>query len=128
MTEQEYKRQLNIIHRKNIYLKRKNELREERKKYKRKIKLPSTSKLLLLGAVFICFEIIIFAEYVMLKFGDISSLYTLIGVPATLIPVILGYFYKAKAENTVGGIVYDATMKNNEQQNDEQPPNENAAG
>ena len=34
----------------------------------------------------------------------------LIGIPATLIPIIWGYYSKAKAENTQGGITYDMAM------------------
>lgn len=83
--------------------------RKRKKKIKR-IKLPTTSKMVLIGAVLLCLEIIAFCEYVVLKLQDTSFMYVLIGIPASLIPVVLGYFYKSKAENTVGGIIYDKAM------------------
>ena len=46
----------------------------------------------------------------MVKLQDSSSMYVLIGIPASLIPIILGYFYKSKAENTSGGIVFETAM------------------
>lgn len=85
-------------------------LREEKNKYKFKLIFPTTSKLLLIGAILLCLEIVIFCEYVMLKLQDSSSLYVLIGIPASLIPIILGYFYKSKAENTSGGIVFETAI------------------
>lgn len=45
---------------------------------------------------------------------DSSSLYALIGIAAsvaTMSASLLGYFGKAKAENTQGGIVYDQAMQ-----------------
>lgn len=110
LTEKQFKIELDKLKIRNRQMKKKQLLKKERNKYKEKYKLPSTSKLLLLGAVFLCLEIVIFCEYVMVKFQDISAIYVLIGIPASLIPVILGYFYKSKAENTSGGIIYDTAM------------------
>jgi len=70
----------------------------------------STSKLVLLVVFIICIEIIIFAEIMMNKYGDLSAMYALIGVPVSLVPIVLGYFNKSKAQNTVGGITYDMAM------------------
>lgn len=111
LTEKEYELRMKRIKRDNISKERKWKLKEERKKYKTKFKLPSTSKLILLGVILLCIEIVVFCEYVMIMLGDTSAMYVLVGIPATLIPVIWGYYSKAKAENTVGGIVYEATMK-----------------
>lgn len=77
----------------------------------KKLKKPSTSKLVLLGAVLICVEIVLFCEYMMLTTGDLSSMYVLIGIPASLSPVILGYYNKSKAENTANGITYELAMR-----------------
>ena len=55
-------------------------------------------------------EIVFFCQYVMIEFGDTSALYTLIGIPVTLVPTIWGYYSKSKAENTAGGITYDMAM------------------
>jgi len=64
----------------------------------------------LLVAFLLCLEIIIFCEYMMVKTGDLSSLYAMIGVASALIPLCLGYYFKSKAENTAGGITYDMAM------------------
>lgn len=90
------------------YIKQKHELLAEQNEYKIKSKPPSTSKLILWAVVLICVEIIIFSEYAMLKTGDTSALYALIGVPATLIPTVLGYYHKAARENCKDGLVYMA--------------------
>lgn len=70
----------------------------------------TTSKLLLLAVFLMSVEIIIFCEFMMAKFGDFSAMYALIGVPATLVPTIISYYMKSRAENTVGGITYDTAM------------------
>lgn len=124
LTDNQYHNQMKKIQMKNQQKEKQRKLRDEKNKYKPKLKLPATSKLLLIGAVLLCLEIIIFCEYVMVKLQDSSSMYVLIGIPASLIPIILGYFYKSKAENTSGGIVFETAMsqvKNNEKsiKNDE---------
>lgn len=83
---------------------------KENKIDKQERKLPSTSKLVLLGVILLCVEIVFFCEYAMLKLGDASSMYVLIGMPVALAPVIWGYYSKSKAENTSGGIIYETTM------------------
>ena len=49
------------------------------------------------------------------KYGDLSAMYALIGVPVSLVPICLGYFNKSKAQNTVGGITYDMAMLDRQQ-------------
>lgn len=120
LSEREYETRLRRLKTINRSKERKHKLKEEERKYKTKLKLPSTSKLILIGAVLLCLEIVIFCEYTMIKLGDTSAMYVLIGIPATLIPVIWGYYSKSKAENTIGGIVYDTAMMqlNNENNTD----------
>lgn len=103
-----YEKKLENLKRKNEIAKQKNELIAEKNKYKKKT---TTSKLLLVVVVLLCLEIIIFSQYVMVKFQDLTALYTLISVPVTIVPVALGYFYKSKSENTVNGIVYETAMR-----------------
>ena len=110
ISEKEYENRMNRIVRKNESKERKRKLKEEKNKNKSKFKLPSTSKLILRGATLLCLEIVIFCEYAMIVLGDTSAMYALIGVPATLIPIILGYYSKSKAENTKNGIVYEQAM------------------
>lgn len=110
LTKEEFQRELTKIQAWNEQKSYRKRLREERRRYRPKIKLPSTSKLILLVAFLLCLEIIIFCEYMMIKTGDLSSLYSMIGVASALIPLCLGYYFKSKAENTAGGITYDMTM------------------
>ena len=110
MTKTEFKKKLDKIQRDNIDRKLKQRLEEEKKKYKKKRKLPSTSKLILIGAVVLCLQIIIFCEYMMWKTGDLSAMYVLIGIAASLVAVVTSYNRKARAENTSGGIVYETAM------------------
>ena len=78
-------------------------------KRKRKKKM-SASKIVLAAILLICVEIIIYAEIAMYSLGDLSALYVLIGVPASMAGVAWAYFSKTKVENSEGGIVYETTM------------------
>ena len=118
LTEEEYNIRLKKLKEKNASKELKLKLKAEKRKYKTKFKLPSTSKLILLGAILLCLQIVIFCEYTMISTGDTSAMYVLIGIPATLIPIVWGYYSKAKAENTVGGIVYETAMKSNQNEYD----------
>lgn len=110
ISEQEYERRMKRIKYENASKERKRKLKEEKRKGMPKFKLPSTSKLILFGAILLCLQIVIFCERTMITLGDTSAMYVLIGIPATLIPIIWGYYSKSKAENTQGGIVYDMAM------------------
>lgn len=105
-----YENKINRIQKKNDYLKHKYEMLAEQNKYKARAKAPSTSKLILWTVVLICVEIVFFSEYAMLKTGDTSALYALVGVPATLVPAILGYYHKATKENCTGGITFETAV------------------
>ena len=113
MTEEEYLARFRKLRSNNIQKLRRRKLWQERFRLYPKIKMPSTSKLVLLGVFLICIEVLVFSQYAMIVLGDASALYALIGVPAALIPVCLGYYSKAKAENTVGGIKYDSVVNSN---------------
>ena len=117
MSEEKFQYRLKKIQKINLEKERKEKLKEEKLKYKPKRKWPSTSKLVLFGSILLCLEIIIFCEYMMIYTSDTSSMYVLIGIPATLVPIIWGYYSKSRAENTIGGIVYDTAMW--DKQNDE---------
>lgn len=110
MSEKEFNSRLKKIQDKNIEKERKRKLREEKLKYFPKFKLPSTSKLVLFAVFLLCIEIIIFCQYTMIELGDASAMYVLIGVPVSLVPVVLGYYSKSKAENSKDGITYDLAM------------------
>lgn len=101
-----YDKRLLKMQQKTDYMKKRYSIISEQSQYETKSKLPSTSKSILWMVVLICLEIIFFSEYAMLKTGDTSALYALIGVPATLIPTVLGYYHKAAKENCKDGLVY----------------------
>lgn len=76
------------------------------------LKKPNTSKLIVFVVFAICLQILWFSEHMISLTGDTSYMYALIGIPAALIPTILGYYAKASKENQVGGITYDTAMSN----------------
>ena len=122
MTNEEFKQELEEIREKNKQHEMKHRLRKERMKGLPhfKMKKPATSKVALFLTIFITFQIVLFVEYVMLKYGDFSATYALIGIPATLAPSIISYMNKSKAENSVGGITYDSAMAQYNSTNDTQ--------
>ena len=117
ISKQEYEVRMQEIKKDNISKGRKLKLEEEKRKFKPKSKLPSTSKLVLFGMILLCLEIVIFCEYAMISTKDTSALYALIGVVASLVPVIFAYYSKSGKENSVGGIVYDMAMAELNQNN-----------
>ena len=65
------------------------------------------------------------------KYGDMSAMYALISVPVTLVPIVLGYLIKSKAENTQHGITYEIAMLEKQQelqQNMNDAPDDGAVG
>lgn len=83
---------------------------KSKEKPKKKEKM-ETSKLVLLVVFIICIEILLYTQVVVLILKDSNTLYTLVGVPVTLVPITLGYYWKARSQNTKGGITYDTAMK-----------------
>ena len=114
ISEKKFQKRMQEIQRDNLSKERKRKLREEKLKYFPKFKFPSTSKLILLAVILLCLEIVFFCQYVMIELGDTSAMYVLIGIPVTLVPTIWAYYSKSKAENTVGGIVFETAMKEND--------------
>ena len=119
MSELQYDIEMKRIKRENSSRRRIQKLQEEKNKLKKKHKLPPTSKLVLLVVFALSIQIIAFVEFVMLKYGDFSAAYALIGIPVTIVPTILGYYHKSKAENTQGGIIYEKAMMSAEDEDDE---------
>lgn len=77
------------------------------------------SKLVLWAMVALVFCIAIWFMYESHRLCDLSQAYALLGIVASLAPVIFGYYSKSKAENTEGGIVYETAMKEHETTNSE---------
>ena len=123
--DKEYNRQLRIIQNENQQILYRQRLEAEKNKYKKKVKLPSTSKIVLWAVILLNVQIILFVESAMMKWGDFSAAYALIGIPATLIPTVWAYYSKSRAENTSGGIVYETALRN---QNVEESTDDDAVG
>jgi len=115
MTKQEYNEKLKQIKEHNKQIEMKRNLKEAKVK-RFQFKKPNTSKLIVFVVFLICLQILWFSEHMVNLTGDTSYMYALIGVPAALIPTILGYYAKASKENQVGGITYDTAMSNLETQ------------
>lgn len=112
ISERQYASEMKAIQQMNASREREIKLEKERNKYRFKFKMPSTSKIILFASILMCLQIIFFCENIMMELGDTSALYVLIGIPATMVPIIWAYYAKSKAENTAGGIVYETAMNN----------------
>ena len=124
LTKQEYELELKKIKAKNRQIKMKQNLKAAKIK---RFNIPkiSTSKLILVAVLLLNLQIIHFVEKAIMTYGDLSALYALIAIPATLIPTVWAYFSKAKAENCAGGITYDSAMEQLRQSSSE---NDEAVG
>lgn len=109
ISEAEYEKQMKLIQRKNASKQRAYNLKAERNKYKKK--KFSTSKLVLGAMISLVFIVAIWFMYESHRLADLSQAYALLGIIASLAPVIWGYYSKSKAENTEGGIVYESAMR-----------------
>ena len=115
MTNREYELELKRIKAQNRQIEMKRNLKAAKVK-RFNLKKPNTSKLIVFVVFAICLQILWFSEHMISLTGDTSYMYALIGIPAALIPTILGYYAKASKENQVGGITYDTAMCNLESQ------------
>ena len=115
LTSREYELELKKIKAKNRQIEMKRNLKAAKVK-RFNFKKPNTSKLIVFVVFAICLQILWFSEHMISLAGDTSYMYALIGIPAALIPTILGYYAKASKENQVGGITYDTAMCNLESQ------------
>lgn len=115
LTSRKYELELKKIKAKNRQIEMKRNLKAAKVK-RFNLKKPNTSKLIVFVVFAICLQILWFSEHMISLTGDTSYMYALIGIPAALIPTILGYYAKASKENQVGGITYDTAMCNLESQ------------
>lgn len=122
----EHEERMRKIELKNIEIEYRNEEREAMmRKPKKKLE---ESKFYIRLMFVLVFEIIIFAETVMWRTGDLSSLYALIGISATLVGALVPYYMKAKAQNTIGGITYDTAMAQYQQAQEEDLDEDGSVG
>lgn len=110
LSEKQYSSALKKIQDDNIYIERNNKLREERNKYKRKFKLPPTSKLMAAYLFVIMNVVLVYALIAMWHFMDLSYLGLLITDIAGQVLVFMIHAIKSTKENTKDGIVYDIAM------------------
>lgn len=115
ISEKEYNAEMLRIKHENESKARLRKLRAEKAKgrQKKSRNIP-TSKLVLWAMVILVFSIAIWFMYESHRLCDLSQAYALLGIVASLAPVIFGYYSKSRAENTEGGIVYETAMKEQE--------------
>ena len=119
ISEKEYNAEMSRIKHENESKARMRKLKAERAKGQpRKFKKISNSKLVLWAMVALVFCIAIWFMYESHRLCDLSQAYALLGIVASLAPVIFGYYSKSKAENTSGGIIYETAMKEQSSTND----------
>lgn len=110
LNEKQFENALKRIQIENEYKERNRKLKEEKRKYKPKIKLPSTSKLMV-AYLFVILNIVLFyAMYMMYHFAELTYLGVLITDVASQILVFLIYAVKSAKENSQNGITYEMAM------------------
>ena len=104
MTTKEYERQLEKIKLKNRQLEMKRNLRRERMKGLPhfNFKKPRTSKMVVWTVIGMCIQILLFSEYMAVKTGDTSFMYSLVAIPAALLPTVLSYMKNSRIEHQMG--------------------------
>lgn len=120
ISEKEYNAEMLRIKHENESKARLRKLRAERAKGRqKKSRNISNSKLVLWAMVILVFCIAIWFMYESHRLCDLSQAYALLGIVASLAPVIFGYYSKSKAENTKNGIVYESAMKQLQENSDD---------
>lgn len=104
MTKKEYERQLEKIKLKNRQLEMKRNLRKERMKGLPhfNFKKPRTSKMVVWTVIGMCIQILLFSEYMAVKTRDTSFMYSLVAIPAALLPTVLSYMKNSRIEHQMG--------------------------
>ena len=104
------KRTLEINHEKRMKQIELENLREEYKqqeedaKQKKRKKIPYSK--IVMGLLFVlAIQIVAFSEIMMYRTGNLSALYALIGISASLTAGYFGYLSHSNAANTTGGLV-----------------------
>ena len=104
-----HKARMREIELKNLELEYREKENEALRQGTRKKKM-SASKLMMIGIILLCLEIVIFSEWIMAT-RDTSALYVLLGIPAALAASFWAYASKSAKENCKNGLVYEATME-----------------
>lgn len=103
-----------------------DELRAKKEEYWPRKKWPSTGKMAMWYIFTSCTAVQIYSMAAMWHFGDLSALYSLIGATVGETITFCAYAAKSAKENSLGGIVHDMAMKEQEtaQEGTEQPQEE----
>lgn len=110
MTEKQFNAKMQKLQRKNQVIEYKRKLREEQFRLFPKLKLPSTSKIVLIVSAMLCVEILVFCQYVILTTGDTNALYAMVGSLFTFMGIVIEYMIKSCKENSKHGVVYETAM------------------
>ena len=104
MTNEEFKQELEEIREKNKQHEMKHRLRKERMKGLPhfNFKKPRTSKMVVWTVIGMCIQILLFSEYMAVKTGDTSFMYSLVAIPAALLPTVLSYMKNSRIEHQMG--------------------------
>ena len=117
LSEKEYTIQMRKQKNINDGIQRYNELQEEKNKYKKHFKLPTTSKLIAVYLFTILNVVLIYSMIAMWHFMDLTYLGVLVTDVAGQVLTYFIYAKKATIENTKNGIVYDMAVKEFEVEN-----------
>lgn len=123
ISKKEYESKMKRIQARNVSRRRRQCLKEERDKYKPRLKLPTTSKLMAAYLFAILNIVLVYAMLAMWHFMDLSYLGVLITDVAAQVLTYTIYSVKALKENSAGGITYDMAFKNTTSGTDENEMN-----
>jgi hypothetical protein len=110
LNDREFQAELRRINKDNDYKEKNKILQEERDKYKKEIKLPSTTKLIAVYLFTMLNVVLIYAMVVMFLFHDLTYLGVLITDIAAQILTFIIYSAKSLKENSKNGITYELAM------------------
>lgn len=108
VSEKEFQYKLKKIEQRNQSNKRKQLLQEA--KYKKNLKLPSTTKMLTVYLFVVLNVVLVYCLIAMWHFSDLTYLGTLITDVIGQVLVFAIYAIKSTKENTKGGITYETAM------------------
>ena len=67
-----------------------------------KMKKPRTSKMVVWTVIGMCIQILLFSEYMAVKTGGTNFMYSLVAIPAALLPTVLSYMKNSRIEHQMG--------------------------
>lgn len=110
ITKSKFDAELAKINRRNESIKYNRQLREERRKYWPKFKMPPTSKIALWAGFLLMLEIVFFCQYMAIKFHDSTPLIATVGAIGGWMTMFNSYNKKSTIENSRDGIIFETAM------------------